>query len=198
MPGQILVCHQIWLSTEQHLWVSIDAPCCGSGNPSQFTHHPPISQITHHPPEVGYSSREGRGGSLTTMEWSWPSLPTGWDLQFVTVVIWTPFEVSITMVVQGFCTKSAGTVWITAAQPYCSTAILSYYGTAALQCCHTVLLTNYLSCSCVRWNPWVSWQGWRKHHPEVDLLQLPQASYGEDFHSYRQSYTLRSVSNREE
>jgi len=39
--------------------ISIIAPDWGIVN---------LSQFTHHPPKLGYSSREGRGRSLTTVE----------------------------------------------------------------------------------------------------------------------------------
>jgi len=67
LPGEILVFHQLRLSTEHqlrlstehHTRVSIIAPGWGSVN---------LSQFTHHPLELGYSYREERGGSLTTTE----------------------------------------------------------------------------------------------------------------------------------
>jgi len=59
LPGYILGFHQFWLSMEYNMRVSISAPGWGSVN---------LDQFMHHPPKPGYSSREGRGGSLTTVE----------------------------------------------------------------------------------------------------------------------------------
>ena len=64
LPDDILVFHQLRPSMGHHVRVSSIAPGWGSVN---------LSQCTHHPPKLGYSSRERRGGSLTT---------TGWDLHF--------------------------------------------------------------------------------------------------------------------
>jgi len=61
---------------EYHVRVRINAPGWGSVNPSQFTRHPL---------KLGYSSREGRGGSLTTMT----LIIQGWDLHRFAMVIRT-------------------------------------------------------------------------------------------------------------
>ena len=61
----------------------------GSVNPSHLS--------THHPPRIWlYSLWEGRGGSLTIVVWSWPSLSTGADLALIlpwsseaTLTIWS-------------------------------------------------------------------------------------------------------------
>ena len=63
-----LVLYQLQLSMEHHVWVIIIAPGWGSVN---------LNQFTHHLPKIGYSSQEGRYGSLTTVEWSRPIFHLG-------------------------------------------------------------------------------------------------------------------------
>jgi len=62
---------------------------CGSVSKLQVGRSVNLSQFTHHLLKLGYSSRERRGGSLTTKERYSPLLSTGWGLHCFTVVIWT-------------------------------------------------------------------------------------------------------------
>jgi len=75
----IPVFHQLRLSTEHHICVSINAPRGVSQPRSVYTS----------PQKPGYSSREGRDGSLKTVEWLRPLLFTGLDLHLFTAVIRT-------------------------------------------------------------------------------------------------------------
>jgi len=68
--------NQLRLGAEHHMRDSNIAPGWGSVN---------LSQFTHNPLDIGYSYREGKGGSLTTLEWPWP-FSTGWDLHFTRLI----------------------------------------------------------------------------------------------------------------
>jgi len=52
--SRVLVFHQLRLSMEHHVRVSINAPGWGLVN---------LSQLTQHPPKLSYSYQNGRGGS---------------------------------------------------------------------------------------------------------------------------------------